>query len=291
MAESSFFAQSLALEPVGDGVFERDLDRTWWGWNGQFGGYVLALALEACRAAVPNPGHTERSLSLNFLRRVQDGRCRIEVNVARSGRTVSNLTFTVTVAEKLVATGIALFASPRDAEEFLTVEPPDLQLPTSTPARSPIPAPTMDRLHIWPVDGATLMGGTEVVEGGGWMQLREVGGADERFGFFAADGCVPVAYSRFSKPQVGGSLDFTAYFREPFPQAIRDGDEPVRIVLRSACAREGYIDEDAELWSADGRLLMQTRQTRYSELVDVDALEQMRASGELRLMPPLTSEG
>ncbi len=282
----SALQQTCALEAVGDGVFERDLDRTWWGWNGQFGGYVLALALEACRGAVEDQSHRELSLSMNFLRRVQEGRFRAEVTVERSGRTITNLSFRMSVEGKLVASGIAMFGQARDSQEFQVAEIPDLEIPTSAPNRSPIPAPTMDRLDVWPVHGGgELLTGAEVTEGGGWMRLHDKGGADERFGFIAADGCVPVAYARFDKPQIGGSLDFTAYFREPFPVSITTEGEPIRIVLRSARAREGYVDEDAELWSADGRLLMQTRQTRYSEIVDVDALDAM---GDMRLMPPST---
>ena len=285
---SSHLDKLLSLTEVEPGIFERDVDQTFWGWNGLFGGYVLALALEACRAAVPKPDHRERSLSLNFLRRVQEGRMRIEVKVERSGRTVSNLSFRMEVGGKTVATGIAMFATDRDSENFMVLPKPDLTLPEGEPERSPIPAPTMDHLQIWPNEAGLLLAGADVTEGGGWMKLRQPGGADERFGFFAADGCVPVAYARFSQPQIGGSLDFTAFFRERFPSSVIDGGEPVRIVLRSASAHLGYVDEDAEIWSADGELLMLTRQTRYSELVDVDALEAMGA--ERRLMPPLTPD-
>ncbi len=288
---TSHFDDLLTLTEVEPGIFERDLDQTFWGWNGQFGGYVLALALEACRASVSNDAHRERSLSLNFLRRVQEGRLRVEVTVDRSGRTVSNLSFKMFVASegepsKVVATGIAMFASDRDGQEFTIAEPPDLTIPSELPERSPIPAPTMDHIHVWSTVAGGMLQGAEVTEAGGWMKLRQRGGADERFGFFAADGCVPLAYTRFDKPQVGGSLDFTAYFREPFPTSVIDGGEPVRIVLRGAQARRGYVDEDAEIWSADGVLLMQSRQTRYTEIVDVDALEAMGA--EARLMPPIT---
>ncbi len=284
-SSSNHFDDLLTLTEVAPGIFERDLDRTWWGWNGQFGGYVLALALEACRATAPSETHRERSLSLNFLRRVQDGRLRVEVVVERAGRTVSNLSFKLSVDDKTVATGIAMFADDRDGQAFLIAEPPDLTIPTEVPDRSPIPAPAMDHIHVWSTVEGGLLQGLEVEEAGGWMKLRQHGGADERFGFFAADGCVPLAYTRFDQPQVGGSLDFTAYFREPFPKSVVEDGEPVRVVLRGARAHRGYIDEDAEIWSASGELLMQSRQTRYTEFVDIDALEAM--SPDARLQPPI----
>ncbi len=53
MSEAPFDV-TLELDELCDGTYTRVLDTTWWGWNGQFGGYVLALALEAVRRH--NPG-------------------------------------------------------------------------------------------------------------------------------------------------------------------------------------------------------------------------------------------
>ena len=41
------------LTSLGDGAYERDCSRVWWGWEAQHGGYVLALAktaMDACRS-------------------------------------------------------------------------------------------------------------------------------------------------------------------------------------------------------------------------------------------------
>ena len=266
VANRSLFERTHDLTMSEPGVFERTIDQTWWGWQGQFGGYVLALALDAFRASVTDPSHREISMSLHFLRRVAAGELRIEVDVVRVGRTITNLRCTMSVDDKTVAIGIALFGSDRESDEYQLAETPELVIPTSPPGPSLIPATAMDHLEIWdgPSDGRV-----------GWMRLAESGGADERFGLFAADGMLPLSFGSNIRPHTGGTVDFTAHFREQFPQAIVDGEEPVAVVLRTGRSFRGYVDEDAELWSADGRLLMQTRQTRYSEYAPVDIIREL----------------
>jgi len=272
----------MALESLGGGTYERDIDQTWWGWNGQFGGYILALVLEACRGEIAPlaPDHRERALTLHFMRRFSEGRLRIEVTTERAGRTVTNVSFRLFVNDKVSGVGVALFASDRHSEQFQAAEPPDLTPPAAdeAPQPSPIPAAALEHFDIWPRHQGAMFSGSEVSESGGWMRLKEAGGADERFLFFPADGYVPAAHLRLTQPSVGGTLDFTAHFREPVPASIADEGDPVRVRLRVARAATGYIDEDAEIWSADGRLLMQSRQTRYNEIIDMAALAELADS-------------
>ncbi len=100
------------------------------------------------------------------------------------------------------------------------------------------------------------------------MGLRHGGHADERFCVLAADAYPPAFLFHHSRPAIGGTLEFTAHFRTPPPSSVVSGAEPIRLVLRVAASAAGYIDEDCEIWSADGHLLMQSRQLRYNELSD-----------------------
>ncbi len=281
------FGQFFELDDLGGGVFERDAgDKTWWGWNGQFGGYVMGLALEALRRSVTTPGHREMSFTAHFLRRVPAARLRIAVTVERTGRTVTNLSFRVSAptgdggAHKLCVTGLALFGSDRNADDWVLATPPDLTVPTAdeAPEPSPIPVPATRQFAIWPRHSGALMTGADVEESGGWMQLcdpGDPGAADERFLLHAADGYLPLANIRNVRPAVGGTLDFTAHFRQPVPQRVIDG-EPVRVVLRSARSHRGAVDEDATVWASSGELLLQSRQLRYTEYLDPDELTRLR---------------
>lgn len=275
---TNLFENSLRLRDGGDGTYAREIDETWWGWNGQFGGYALALALEACRLRNTDPSQRERSITMHFLRRMPAGVLQVEVVTERQGRTVTTFSLRMHVDGRLCAVGLVMFGSDRIAEEYQTVEPPDLTLPRAdeTPKESTIPGKALRNFDIWPRHDGDPGAGVEAVDSGGWMRLSDPGGADERFALMVADAYMPLSHLRFTQPAVGGTLDFTAHFREPVPDAVIDGTEPVRVHLRSARSHLGYVDEDASIWTADGRLVLQSRQVRYAETVeDLDLLAEI----------------
>ena len=265
---SSPFDESLLLDATAAGVYERVIDTTWWGWNGQFGGYVLALALEAARRHNPDPTLTERSLTLHFLRRLPEGVCRIEVVTQRQGRTAATFSIRIFVEDRLCVAGLALFGSDRRNQEFQHAPVPSLDPPVGEASSVPLPGEALDQLDIWPGEPMRFPMADPPVAVGGWIRLRNGGHADERFCVLAADAYPPAFLFHHSRPAVGGTLEFTAHFRTPPPDSVVSDTEPVRLVLRVKASVAGYIDEDCEIWSADGLLLMQSRQLRYNELSD-----------------------
>lgn len=274
------FDESLLLDATEPGIYERVLDATWWGWNGQFGGYVLALVLEAVRRHNPDPSLSERSLTLHFLRRLPEGACRVEVVTERQGRTAATFSIRVFVEGRQCVAGLALFGSDRLNEEFRNAVPPSLDLPAGDPVAVPLPGEALDQLDVWPGEPMRFPMAEPPTAVGGWMRLRHGGHADERFCVLAADAYPPAFLFHHSRPAIGGTLEFTAHFRTPLPAAVISGAEPIRLVLRVAASEAGYIDEDCEIWSADGRLLMQSRQLRYNELSD-DAPVKTSTAGEV----------
>ena len=149
----SVFDESLLLVAAPEsGVYERVIGTTWWGWNGQFGGYVLALALEAARRHNPDPALSERSLTLHFLRRLPEGVCRIEVVTERQGRTVATFSIRMFVEGRLCVAGLALFGSHRDNEEFQHAPVPSLDPPVGEPSPVPLPGQALDQLDVWPAE-------------------------------------------------------------------------------------------------------------------------------------------
>lgn len=279
---TSTLEQTLQLHASGDGVYTRDIDETWWGWNGQFGGYSLALALQACRMENTDSTQRERAVTMHFLRRMPAGPLRVEITTERQGRTATTFSLRIAVNGRLCCVGLVMFGSDRRAEEYQLAQPPDLVAPEpdDPPEPTVIPGKFLDELDVWPRHEGTISGGSDITESGGWMRLSDPGGADERFLVMVADAYIPLSFLRASEPAMGGTLDFTAHFRERVPQSVIEGTEPVRVHLTSARALDGYVDEDASIWTADGRLLLQSRQVRYSEIVeDLDMLNDIRGGG------------
>ena len=71
-----------------------------------------------------------------------------------------------------------------------------------------------------------------------------------------ADTMVPAAFSRLGRPAIVPTLDLTIHFRAPLPAA----GEWVLADFHSGRSAGGAWEEDGELWSRGGVLLVQSRQ-------------------------------
>lgn len=260
----------LELESSCDGVWERDVDERWWGHAGLFGGYVNALALAACRAEVADPERAPRALTVHFLRRFPTGRFRAEVTVERTGRSVSNLSLRLSVDGELCGLGLATFGLPRPITEFVDGGPPEVEAfdPARTPTPSPVRVPAQDRFEFWPVLGGDLLAGTGAARSGGWLRLADRRPFDDEALLLAADIYLPAVYVRLAEPAMGGTMDFTAHFRDQSPHPTLGPDDPVLVQLTTAKCWGGYVEEDCEIWSPAGDLLFQSRQLRFIQRLD-----------------------
>ena len=74
------------------------------------------------------------------------------------------------------------------------------------------------------------------------------------------DGWFPMPFILLDAPKPAPTLDYTVHFRAPLP--LQDGSpEDLHLaVFHSALARDGFFEEDGELWSPSGELLAQSRQ-------------------------------
>ncbi len=68
---------------------------------------------------------------------------------------------------------------------------------------------------------------------------------------------IPPAFFRTAEPIIVPTLELTIHFRGRPPA----GEHPwIRAAFTSRVAAGGVVEEDGELWSADGVLLVQSRQ-------------------------------
>ena len=56
------------------------------------------------------------------------------------------------------------------------------------------------------------------------------------------------------------TVDLTIHFRAQLPLPGARPDDFALVVFRSREARDGFVEEDGEVWSRDGVLLAQSRQ-------------------------------
>jgi acyl-CoA thioesterase len=258
------FAHDTAVTAIGDGVFTGQMDPGWWIERGPNGGYVAAIITRALDAAVNDPVRSLSSLTVHYLAPPVEGPVRIETNLARSGRQMSFVTGRVAQGDRLIALAQAAFARPLVGPEFDDMERPEVPSPDAV-APPPPPdfvAPFRDRWETRWVYGSpaapTDPSSPAVV--GGWIRLRPDEGAgpfDNELLVAITDAWMPPVFTRLSTRMPVPTVDLTVHVRSALPA---DAGEWVLAVFRSRLAGSGFVDEDGEVWTADGRLLAQSRQ-------------------------------
>ena len=246
------------------GVFEGRIDGGWWIERGPNGGYVAAVFLRALTAAVVDAARTPRSLTVHYLAPPVEGPVRIETTVERTGRLMTFVSGRMRQGDRLVATAQAAFAPPLPGIEFSDVQPPDVPRPDAVSVLPPFPdAPTMPMRQRyeqrWAVGDPPFSGASQAVAGG-WIRLNPAEGAKATDHVLVAaltDSWMPPIFTRIDARLGVPTIDLTIHFRAPMPP----GDAGwFLVVFRSQMAADGFVEEDGEVWSEDGRLLAHSRQ-------------------------------
>ena len=259
---------------VADGVYERVNDDSWLGFPGLFGGYVNALALQACALAAGDASRRPRTLTVHFLRRFPVGPMRVETSVARSGRSVTVVTARLLCDATLCGLATVCFGKDRQAMEFTDLEmPQNISFDPSQPLSGDLPFEFRNNVRFWDVFTGGRLPGQTVETSGGWALPAKDQPIDERFLVAVADGFTPVMFRKQQEPTMAGTMEFTAYLRAN-PQSVATG-EPVLAVLTTAAALNGYVEEDCNIWSRQGELLLQSRQLRFIQKTEMPASQQL----------------
>lgn len=231
----------------------------WFATRGPNGGYLAAIVLRAMTAAVGDPDRPPRSLTLHYLRPPVAGEIAITVTVERAGRRLSTVTARVEQAGRECILALGAFSEDFDFEaEYADPAP-------SAPhheAIEPVPqdaalVPIARRFVIRPAFGARPFSEADEALTGGWIAFRDgEPPLDPPALAMLSDAWIPSPFVRTAAPFGAPTVDLTIHFRAPDVSARW----PVLVRFRSRFAHAGFFEEDGEMWSADGRLLAQSRQ-------------------------------
>jgi acyl-CoA thioesterase len=254
------FADDTAVVPRGEGRYAARLDRGWWIQRGPNGGYLAAIVLRAIRDEVADPARAARSLTVHYLRPPVEGPVELDVIVERQGRTLSTASARMTQDGDTVALALAALAADRDDRvDFDDAVMPGVAPPDRCP---PVPAPTAlsipmrDRFESRLAIGGALFGESAVARTGGWMRLADGEPLDEVAVAALTDAWPPAIFTRSATPMAVPTVDLTVHLRNP----VTDPAGWSLVVFQTRVATGGYLEEDGEVWSEDGRLLAQSRQ-------------------------------
>jgi len=224
------FDRATAAVPVDGaaGRFAVTFDPSFDAPGGPNGGYLAGVVLRAMQASLEGEPRRLRSLTLHYLRPPRPGPGEVEVVAERTGRGLTTLSARVRQGDRL---------------EVLA---PDEEL-----------VPIAGHFEFRPIFGPAPFGAAGAALTGGWLRLREPRPLDALALVCCADAWWPAPFGRLDGPSPAPTIDLTVHVRADPPI----GDHPHvlgRFVSRTA--RDGFIEEDGELWSADGVLLAQSRQ-------------------------------
>lgn len=255
------FDADIELAPVGAGEWTAWISEDWWTPRGPLGGYVMAFALRAMEEAVGDPERSPCSTTMHFLRAPEAGEMRVSAAVEREGRSLTSTSARLVQNDKLIGLALGAYSKPwqsplLDDAPAPEVESADETLPEPTRPSGPQPPPFLGRMDMQPRFGAPPFSGAEHGEVGGWLGLREERPLDAAAIAVLADAWFPAPWPRLTKLAPAPTIDLTIHFRVPLPL-----DE--RLLLgrfRTDLVRDGFFDEDGELWAPDGTLVAQSRQ-------------------------------
>jgi acyl-CoA thioesterase len=239
--------------------FAVDVDTAWSAPVGPNGGYVAALVLRAMLEAMDRPERAPRSLTLHYLRTLAEGPAVVEVVEERAGRGLSTLSARVVQGDRLCVLALAACAVDYPSEAEYATRPPACPPASAVavlPAHPQAP-PIVHRFEMRPAFGAAPFSGSGEAVTGGWLRLAEPRAPDVLALAAYTDAWWPAPWVRLRALSPAPTIDLTIHFRARPPA---DPDTPLLVRFGSSTSRDGFVEEDAQVWAPDGTLLAQARQ-------------------------------
>jgi acyl-CoA thioesterase len=256
---ASEFESVTAVRAMGGGRYEAEIAAGWDIGGNANGGYVLAIAARAMAAEVGRPPLT---VTAHYLAPAPAGPCEVDVEVHRSGRRTATIGASLRQGDRTLVQVLGTFADPAPSGvDLADGSPPDLppyescvRASTAEPGFVP---PIQDRLdaRLRPGDAGFRTGSpTGRAEIAGWFALGDRGPIDAIGLLLAADAFPPAVFNSGLPVAWVPTLELTVHVRAlPAPG-------PLACTFRTRFAADGLLEEDGEMWDADGRLVAQSRQ-------------------------------
>lgn len=256
------FEYDTGVKKTAEGVYETDISENWWVVRGPHGGYLASILLRALIDTVDDGDRAPRSCTVHYAAAPEAGPARVETEVLRSGSSLSTLAARLIQGDKTVASALAAFSMPWTGFDYT-----DATMPEAVPPEQGFPVHEAEgvprfikQFHMMATMGDIPFSGASKAKLGGWFRLAEPLVADPVVVATLMDAWPPVVFPVATEPLVAPTVDLTIHFRSPLPHPGAEPDDYYLGVFWSHLARDGFFEEDGELWSKDGVLLAQSRQ-------------------------------
>lgn len=257
---SGRFAVATAVAPMGGGIFHTAVAEGWDINGNANGGYLLALTARAMGVAADRPDPV--TITAHYLSPGKPGPADVTTHVVKRGRRFATVSATLAADGRTVLAALGTFgdlSAPDEPATLVDGGPPDLPPPDRCVRRSDsrIPVAFADQLdmRLHPDDARFDEGrpsGRALVRG--WFRLHDGEPVDTVGLLCAVDAFPPTAFNAHLPVAWTPTIELTAHVRSrPAPGWLR-----CRFTTRFVTG--GFLEEDGEVWDAEGRLVAQSRQ-------------------------------
>ena len=259
---------AMRLTPTEDGRLRGATSDEYWNMMGPFGGTTASLMLKAALDAPQRIGDPV-ALTVNFCAPVAKGDFFIDLKETRTNRSTQHWSMELSQGDGVAASATAVFAKRR---ETWTHQP--AARPAIPPRETLVPMDTEGR-NAWlsrydlrfaegamnfiaradddPAPSRSLL----------WIADKPARALDFISLASLADTFIVRIFLVRGRMVPAGTVSLTTYFHTDAAALGALGSEPLIGVADTKVFRQGYFDQSAELWSADGRLLATSVQTVY----------------------------
>lgn len=258
--------QAIQLHDQGDGLYRGRLTPAYANMVGPFGGAIAAVVLNAVLQHPQRLGEPV-ALSVNFAGPIADADFEIRARPVRTNRSTQHWSI-----ELIQADETAILASAMTAERRETWSDQELACPDVAPA-SEVPVtpvsgftPWVDNYEMRFIEGMLTFRPADARDDSQsrlWIRDQPPRALDFLSLTALADVFFPRVFLRRQQPCPAGTVSMTLYFHAGSAELAACGTEPLLACARAQVLHNGFADQTAELWSADGRLLATSQQLVY----------------------------
>jgi acyl-CoA thioesterase len=257
------------LTPLEEGRFRGRITPAYANMVGPFGGTIAAVMLNGPLLDPRRLGEPV-SLTVNFAGPIADADFEVTTRVARTNRSTQHWIVELSQDGEVAVTATALFAVRRETWSDCELPFPDVPAPEAVPvANFAKVTPWVNNYQIRPIDGILTFNSKDIPSHSQstlWIRDEPPRPLDFVALTSMADAFFPRIFVRQQKPCPAGTVSMTLYFHADGTELAALGSSELLGRARAQQYRNGFLDQTAELWSEDGRLLVSSNQLVYYKL-------------------------
>jgi acyl-CoA thioesterase len=253
------FDADTAVTTLDDHRYGTKLLGTWNIVAGPNGGYLAALMARAMTNSVNEPERGLRSITVHYLARPEFDDVEIDVNIVRAGRSLSTVQSTMRQGDRIILSSIAAFSKPWTSAETWSMPISAHATDAGVDMDGHRPAVAQNWAGV-PIVDAPFFSGEGSPRVAQWIRAIKPRPLDAIELVAISDAVPPAGFPAMTTPAAMPTVDLTVHIRATLPLENPPQDDRVYAECNTHHVADGFADDDCHIWSADGRLLAQSRQ-------------------------------